>query len=192
MFGEVQNLKEKIVAESEKFDEKILALKQQNETLIMGKVTDKFRGEFYNSMIEKRENKIAELQKKNLRLPRIRQGLQTMTVDSYKHLNTDRWHTLRGEHIRRDPPNVGECSDRPPEWGQALGCTLRDERRLLQQHHDYTWADVRGNDLRMHTPKQWSPKRFMPANDRGHKLGSEYKTMYTVWYSDLKFLQRPQ
>ncbi len=64
MFGEVQNLKEKIVAESEKCDEKILALKQQNETLIMGKVTDKFRGEFYNSMIEKRENKIAELQKK--------------------------------------------------------------------------------------------------------------------------------
>lgn len=43
---------------------KILALKQQSETLIMGKVTDKFRGEFYNSMIEKWENKIAELQKK--------------------------------------------------------------------------------------------------------------------------------
>lgn len=30
----------------------------------MGKVTDKSRAEFYNSMIEKRENEIAELQRK--------------------------------------------------------------------------------------------------------------------------------
>lgn len=85
VFGEVQNLKEKIVAESEKYDgivkkwlkqkpaydlqikqyeEKILALKQQIEDLIMGKVTDKSRAEFYDSMIEKRKNEIAELQKK--------------------------------------------------------------------------------------------------------------------------------
>ena len=85
VFGEVQNLKEKIIAESEKYDEivkqwlkrkpaydlqirqneeKILALKQQIEDLIMGKVTDRSRAEFYNSMIEKRENEIAELQKK--------------------------------------------------------------------------------------------------------------------------------
>ena len=85
VFGEVQNLKEQIIAESEKYDEiakqwlkqkpaydlqirqyaeKILALKQQIEDLIMGKVTDKSRAEFYNSMIEKRENEIAELQQK--------------------------------------------------------------------------------------------------------------------------------
>lgn len=85
VFGEVQNLKEKIVAESEKYDEivkqwlkqkpaydlqiqryneKILALKQQIEDLIMGKVTDKSRAEFYNNMIEKRENEIAELERK--------------------------------------------------------------------------------------------------------------------------------
>ena len=85
VFGEVQNLKEKIVAESEKYDEivkqwlkqkptydlqirqyeeKILALKQQIEDLIMGKVTDKSRAEFYNNMIEKRENEIVELERK--------------------------------------------------------------------------------------------------------------------------------
>lgn len=85
VFGEVQNLKEKIVAESEKYDEivkqwikqkpaydlqiqqfesKILALKQQIEDLIMGKVTDKSHTEFYDSMIEKRETEIAELQRK--------------------------------------------------------------------------------------------------------------------------------
>lgn len=84
MFGEVQNLK-KIVAESEKHDEiiekwfkqkpacnlqiqqnetKILTLKQQIEDLIMGKVTDRFRAEFYDSMVEKRENEIVELQRK--------------------------------------------------------------------------------------------------------------------------------
>ena len=85
VFGEIQNLKERIVAESEKYDEivkqwlkqkpsydlqirqyeeKIIALKQQIEDLIMGKVTDKSRAEFYDSMIEKRENEITELQKK--------------------------------------------------------------------------------------------------------------------------------
>lgn len=85
VFGEVQNLKEKIVAESEKYDEivkqwlkrkpacdlqirqyeeKILALKQQIEDLIMGKVTDRSRAEFYDSMIEKREKEITELQRK--------------------------------------------------------------------------------------------------------------------------------
>ncbi len=85
VFGEVQNLKEKIVAESEKYDEivkkwikqklaydlqiqqfesKILALKQQIEDLIMGKVTDKSRADLYDNMIEKRENEISELQKK--------------------------------------------------------------------------------------------------------------------------------
>ncbi len=85
VFGEVRNLKEKIVAESEKYDEiikqwlkqkpaydlqirqyeeKIFALKQQIEDLIMGKVTDKTHTEFYDSMIEKREREIAELQKK--------------------------------------------------------------------------------------------------------------------------------
>ena len=85
VFGEVQNLKETIVAESEKYneivkqwlkqkpaydlqikqcEEKILTLKQQIEDLIMGKVTDKTRTEFYNSMIEKRENEVAELQRK--------------------------------------------------------------------------------------------------------------------------------
>lgn len=85
VFGEVQNLKEKIVAESEKYDEivrqwlkrkpaydlqirqygeKILALKQQIEDLIMGKITDRYRAEFYDSMIEKREKEIAKLQRK--------------------------------------------------------------------------------------------------------------------------------
>lgn len=85
VFGEVQNLKEKIVAESEKYDEivrqwlkrkpaydlqirqyeeKTLAPKQQIEDLIMGKISDRSRAEFYDSMIEKREKEIAKLQRK--------------------------------------------------------------------------------------------------------------------------------
>ena len=48
----------------QRYNEKILALKQQIEDLIMGKVTDKSRAEFYNKMIEKRENEIAELERK--------------------------------------------------------------------------------------------------------------------------------
>ena len=85
VFQEVQNLRERVVAESEKyeeivkqwikqkpayelqikqFNEKIAALKQQIEDLIMGKITDKNRVEFYNSMIEKREAEIAELNNK--------------------------------------------------------------------------------------------------------------------------------
>ena len=39
-------------------------MKNQIEDLIMGKVTDKSRAEFYDSMIEKRENEIAELEQK--------------------------------------------------------------------------------------------------------------------------------
>ncbi len=85
VFNEVQNLREKITAESEKYEkivkqwikqkpaydlqtrqynEKILSLKQQIEDLIMERISDKTRSEFYNSMIEKRENEIAELQQK--------------------------------------------------------------------------------------------------------------------------------
>lgn len=85
VFDEVQNLKEKVVEESEKYediikrltkqkpvtdlqikqyDEKITVLKQQIEDLIIERISDKSRTEFYNSMIEKREKKIAELQRK--------------------------------------------------------------------------------------------------------------------------------
>lgn len=85
VFDEVQNLKEKVIGESEKYediikkltkqkpvtdlqikqyDEKITALKQQIEDLIMERISDKSRAEFYNSMIEKRENEISELQRK--------------------------------------------------------------------------------------------------------------------------------
>ena len=85
VFDEVQNLKEKVIEESEKFediikkltkqkpvtdlqikqyDAKITALKQQIEDLIMERISDKSRVEFYNSMIEKRENEITELQRK--------------------------------------------------------------------------------------------------------------------------------
>ncbi|MCH5197083.1 MAG: recombinase family protein [Oscillospiraceae bacterium] len=85
VFGEVQNLRERVVAESERYEEivkqwlkqkpaydlqirqneeKILALKQQIEDLIMERITDKARAKFYNSMIEKRETEIAELQNK--------------------------------------------------------------------------------------------------------------------------------
>jgi len=46
------------------YDEKITALKQQIEDLIMERILDKSRAEFYNSMIEKRENEITELQRK--------------------------------------------------------------------------------------------------------------------------------
>ncbi len=79
--GKIDVVKEKIAAESEKYDEivkqkpaydrqirqyeeKILALKQQIGDLIMGEVTDKSRAEFYDSMIEKCEREIVELQKK--------------------------------------------------------------------------------------------------------------------------------
>ena len=48
----------------QRYNEKILALKQQIEDLIMGKVTDKSRAEFYNNMIEKRESELAELERK--------------------------------------------------------------------------------------------------------------------------------
>jgi len=44
--------------------EKILALKQQIEDFIMGKVTERSRTEFYDSMSEKRENEIAGSQNK--------------------------------------------------------------------------------------------------------------------------------
>ena len=85
VFQEVQNLRERVVEESEKyegivkqwlkqkpayelqikqFNEKIAALKKQIEDLIMGKVTDKSRAEFYNNMIEKREAEITELNNK--------------------------------------------------------------------------------------------------------------------------------
>ena len=85
VFSEVQNLRERVVAESERYEEivkqwlkqkpaydlqirqyeeKILALKQQIEDLIMERITDKSRAEFYNSMIEKRDAEIAELQNK--------------------------------------------------------------------------------------------------------------------------------
>ena len=85
VFQEVQILRERIVAESERYEEivkqwlkqkpayelqirqyeeKILALKQQIEDLIMGKITDKSRAEYYNSMIEKREAEVTELQNK--------------------------------------------------------------------------------------------------------------------------------
>lgn len=78
-------LRDKVVAESEQYEqiikdwikkkplyeqnikrytEKISALKNQIEDLIMGKVTDKTRAEFYDSMIEKREKEIAELEQK--------------------------------------------------------------------------------------------------------------------------------
>lgn len=49
---------------TQQYNEKILALKQQIEDLIMERITDKSRSEFYNSMIEKRENEIAILQQK--------------------------------------------------------------------------------------------------------------------------------
>ena len=85
IYDEVQNLRERIVSESEKYDgivkewikrkpayemktqqynEKILALKQQIEDLIMERIADKSRSEFYNSMIEKREKEIETLQNK--------------------------------------------------------------------------------------------------------------------------------
>ena len=85
VFQEVQNLRERIVAESgryeeivkqwlkqksayelqiKQFNDKIAALKQQIEDLIMGKVTDKSCADYYNSMIEKREAEITELQNK--------------------------------------------------------------------------------------------------------------------------------
>ena len=85
VFQEVQILRERIVAESERYEEivkqwlkqkpayelqvnqfnaKITSLKQQIEDLIMERITDKSRAEFYNSMIEKRETEIAELQNK--------------------------------------------------------------------------------------------------------------------------------
>ena len=88
IYDEVQNLRERIVSESEKYDvivkewikqkptyemktqrynEKIIGLKQQIEDLIMERITDKSRSEFYNSMIEKREKEIEVLQNKNLR-----------------------------------------------------------------------------------------------------------------------------
>lgn len=78
-------LRDKVVAESEQYEqiikdwikkkplyeqnikrytEKIAALKNQIEDLIMGKVTDKSRTEFYDSMIEKREKEITELEQK--------------------------------------------------------------------------------------------------------------------------------
>lgn len=78
-------IREKVVAESEQYEliikewvkkkplyeqnikrytEKIAALKNQIEDLIMGKVTDKSRSEYYDSMIKKRENEIAELGQK--------------------------------------------------------------------------------------------------------------------------------
>ena len=85
VFQEVQNLRERVVAESERYEEivkqwlkqkpayelqikqfndKIAALKQQIEDLIMERITDKTRAEYYNSMIEKREADIAGLQSK--------------------------------------------------------------------------------------------------------------------------------
>lgn len=78
-------MRDKVIAESEQYEqiikewvkkkplyeqnirrytEKIVALKNQIEDLIMGKVTDKSRSEYYDRMIEKRENEIAELEQK--------------------------------------------------------------------------------------------------------------------------------
>lgn len=78
-------IRDKVVAESEQYEqiikewvkkkplyeqnirrytEKIAALKNQIEDLIMGKVTDRSRAEYYDNMIEKRENEIAELEQK--------------------------------------------------------------------------------------------------------------------------------
>lgn len=78
-------MRDKVIAESEQYEqiikewvkkkplyeqnikrytEKIVALKNQIEDLIMGKVTDKSRSEYYDLMIEKRENEIAELEQK--------------------------------------------------------------------------------------------------------------------------------
>lgn len=45
-------------------NEKILALRQQIEDLIMERISDKSRSDIYNSMIEKREREIEELQKR--------------------------------------------------------------------------------------------------------------------------------
>lgn len=49
---------------TQQYNEKILALKQQIEDLIMERISDKARSEFYNSMIEKREKEIETLQNK--------------------------------------------------------------------------------------------------------------------------------
>lgn len=78
-------IRDKVVAESEQYEliikewvkkkplyeqnikrytEKITALKNQIKDLIMGKVTDRSRSEYYDSMIEKRENEITELEQK--------------------------------------------------------------------------------------------------------------------------------
>lgn len=64
-------MRDKVVVESEQYEqiiklysEKIAPLKNPIEDLIMGKVTDKSRSEYYDSMIEKCENEIAELEQK--------------------------------------------------------------------------------------------------------------------------------
>ena len=139
MFGEVQNLKENIAAESEKYgeivkqwlkrkpacdlqiwqyEEKILALKQQIEDLIMGKITDRSRAEFYNSIVEKREKEIAILQRKISdcreydKICKQRQQALTSTSSLLDYI-----YTVRGKNIRCKPANARERRDRPPKRG---------------------------------------------------------------------------